>query len=243
MRRQVDKLDAHFIMCGYGRVGEAVARHFADHGAPFVVVDNDPDSVARAEADGFLAVRGDATADEVLEAAGVDQGQGPGGRARVRRGQHLRHAVGAGAQPEAAHRGPGRLRGHRQQAGAGRAPTTWSRPTDIGGKRMATLMLKPLVSDYLEVVTGGGELEFRVEEFELSGECCVIGRSIGDLEVRRKHRGDHPRRAARDHRRVRHQSRPGVAPACRATGSSPSAPRRDSQAGGADRGSPPVAQS
>ena len=56
VRRQVDKLDAHYIMCGYGRVGEAVARHFAAHRAPFVVVDNDADSVARAEADGFLAV-------------------------------------------------------------------------------------------------------------------------------------------------------------------------------------------
>ena len=51
-------------------------------------------------------------------------------------------------------------------------------PYGIGGKRMATLMLKPLVSDYLEVVTGGGELEFRVEEFELAADCCVIGRSI-----------------------------------------------------------------
>ena len=51
---------------------------------------------------------------------------------------------------------------------------------------MATLMLKPLVSDYLDVVTGGGELEFRVEELEFDGECCAIGRSIGDMEVRRK---------------------------------------------------------
>ncbi len=57
-------------------------------------------------------------------------------------------------------------------------------PYGLGGRRMATLMLKPLVSDYLEVVTGGGELEFRVEELELEGDCCVIGRSIGDLEVR-----------------------------------------------------------
>ena len=57
-------------------------------------------------------------------------------------------------------------------------------PYGLGGKRMATLMLKPLVSDYLEVVTGGGELEFRVEELELTGDCCVIGRTIGDMEVR-----------------------------------------------------------
>jgi len=59
-------------------------------------------------------------------------------------------------------------------------------PYGIGGKRMATLMLKPLVSDYLEVVTGGGQLEFRVEEFELNAECCAVGRSIEDLAVRKR---------------------------------------------------------
>ena len=59
-------------------------------------------------------------------------------------------------------------------------------PYGIGGKRMATLMLKPLVSDYLEVVTGGGELEFRVEEFELNAQCCAIGQSIEDLGVRKR---------------------------------------------------------
>ena len=51
---------------------------------------------------------------------------------------------------------------------------------------MATLMLKPLVSDYLEVVTGGGELAFLVEEFQLAGDCCVIGQSIEALDVRKK---------------------------------------------------------
>ena len=58
VKKQVDKLEGHYIICGYGRVGEAVARHFATHKARFVVVDNDPESLARAEGDGFLVVRG-----------------------------------------------------------------------------------------------------------------------------------------------------------------------------------------
>ena len=70
VRRQVDKLEAHYIICGYGRVGEAVARQFAAHSAQFVVVDSDPESVSRAEADGFLVVRGDASADDVLARCG-----------------------------------------------------------------------------------------------------------------------------------------------------------------------------
>jgi voltage-gated potassium channel len=183
VKRQVDRLDAHFMVCGYGRVGEAVARHFAAHGAPFVIVDSDPGSVARAEADGFLAVEGDATADEVLQTAGVARAKG------------LVAALGSDAanifltlsarvlNPKlliVARAGSDDIVSKLVRAGADSVVT----PYGLGGKRMATLMLKPLVSDYLEVVTGGGELEFRVEELELGGQCCAIGRSIGDLEIR-----------------------------------------------------------
>ena len=69
-----------------------------------------------------------------------------------------------------------------ERAGADHVVT----PYGIGGKRMATLMLKPLVSDYLEVVTGGGELEFRVEEFQLTPRCCSVGQSIRELAVRKQ---------------------------------------------------------
>jgi len=183
VRRQVDRLDGHFIICGYGRVGEAVARHFATHGAPFVIVDSEQGSMSRAEADGFLVVSGDATADDVLHIAGITRAKG------------LVAALGSDASnifltlsarvlnPKlliVARAGSDDIVSKLIRAGADNVVT----PYGLGGKRIATLMLKPLVSDYLEVVTGGGELEFLVEELELAGECCAIGRSISDLEVR-----------------------------------------------------------
>jgi voltage-gated potassium channel len=183
VRRQVNRLDAHFIVCGYGRVGEAVARHFAAHNASFVIVENDPASVDRAEADGFLVVQGDATADEVLQTAGIAGARG------------LVAALGSDAGNifltlSARVLNPGLLIVARaasddivNKLGRAGADSVVS-PYGLGGKRMATLMLKPLVSDYLEVVTGGGELEFRVEELELTGDCCAVGPSIGDLQVR-----------------------------------------------------------
>jgi voltage-gated potassium channel len=185
VKRQVDKLEGHFIICGYGRVGEAVARQFAAHAAKFVVIDHDPDSVARAEAEGFLTVRGDATADEILELAGV------------RRAKGLVAAVGSDAgniyvtlsarvlNPAlliVARAGTDDTASKLERAGADHVVS----PYGIGGKRMATLMLKPLVSDYLEIVTGGGELEFRVEEFALQKDSPAVGQSIEDLAVRRK---------------------------------------------------------
>jgi len=183
VRRQMDRLDAHFIICGYGRVGEAVARHFAAHGAPFVIVDSDSERVSRAEADGFLAVCGDATADEVLQTAGVARAKGLVAALGSDAGNIFLALSARVLNPKlliVARAGSEDTVSKLLRAGADNVVT----PYGLGGRRMATLMLKPLVSDYLEVVTGGGELEFRVEELELGGECCAIGRSIGDLEVR-----------------------------------------------------------
>jgi voltage-gated potassium channel len=185
VRRQVNKLEGHYIICGYGRVGEAVARHFLAHGARFAVIDSEQEALDRASGDGFLVVRGDAASDEVLEAAGV------------RRAKGLVAAVASDAGNifvtlSARVLNPGLLIVARassedtinklERAGADHVVT----PYGIGGKRMATLILKPLVSDYLEIVTGGGELEFRVEELELNQSCCSVGKSIADLAVRQR---------------------------------------------------------
>ena len=59
-------------------------------------------------------------------------------------------------------------------------------PYSISGRKMAHLLLRPLVSDYLDVMTGEGEIEFRLEEFVLNGTCEVVGRSIQDLDIRRR---------------------------------------------------------
>jgi voltage-gated potassium channel len=185
VKRQVDRLEGHYIICGYGRVGESVARQFSAHRVKCVVVDNDLESLAQAENAGFLTVRGDAATDEVLEAAGVKKAKG------------LVSAVGSDAGNifvvlSARVLNPGLMIVARagtedavsklERAGADQVVSPYS----IGGKRMATLMLKPLVSDYLEVVTGGGELAFVVEEFQLRGDCCMIGNSIETLAVRKR---------------------------------------------------------
>jgi voltage-gated potassium channel len=181
----VDKLDAHFILCGYGRVGQAVAQHFSMHNAPFVVVDDDAESVSRAEVDGFLTITGDATADETLQAAGISRAKGLVA-ALGSDGSNIVLALSARVlNPRLliiARASSDDIVSKLERAGADNVVT----PYGIGGKQMATLMLKPLVSNYLEVVSGGGEVEFRMEELELTGECCVIGPSIEQLEVRKR---------------------------------------------------------
>src|SRR3954469_93301 len=67
MERRIDKLTGHVVVCGWGRVGRAVAATVTGHGTDVVIVDRDPSRLADA---GVLHVVGDVTDDATLRAAG-----------------------------------------------------------------------------------------------------------------------------------------------------------------------------
>ena len=61
-----EALTEHAIVVGYGRVGGVLASLLHARGVPLVVVEDDADAVARARADGFPAVRGNAASEIVM---------------------------------------------------------------------------------------------------------------------------------------------------------------------------------
>jgi voltage-gated potassium channel len=76
MKTKIAKLKDHFILCGYGRVGQAIAQAFSEESAPFVIIANNEQHIAKAEKEGYLYIFGDATSDEVLKEAGIEQAHG-----------------------------------------------------------------------------------------------------------------------------------------------------------------------
>src|SRR5215204_7486207 len=76
MKAELSKLNGHYILCGFGRVGRQVAREFALDGVLFVVVDNNPQRVEECLAEGYLAILGEASEDAVLEEAGIGRAKG-----------------------------------------------------------------------------------------------------------------------------------------------------------------------
>jgi voltage-gated potassium channel len=71
MKSRIEQLNDHAILCGFGRVGEEIAREFVERGVPFVVVESNPETVQRAVDAGYLLIQGDASIDSVLLEAGV----------------------------------------------------------------------------------------------------------------------------------------------------------------------------
>ncbi len=182
MTRSIESTDAHVIVAGMGRVGTEVASSFAREGASFVVVDADTDRVEFALEKGWLAVRGDATDEAVLKAAGIERA-GSLVAALDSDADNVFVALTARTlNPElfiVARATTAATEDRLRKAGADRVTT----PSVIGGRRMASLVLHPLVADYLDLVTHGDDFEFQLEEFELTADGKIAGKTVRDARL------------------------------------------------------------
>ena len=181
MERQLADLGGHVVVCGWGRVGQAIGQALAGiEGCTVVVVERDPEKVATVDG---LVVDGDATDDGVLRRAGVERCRAlvvalPEDASNVYVTLSARRLrpdlfVVARAHVEAAE--PLLL-----QAGANRVVN----PQAIGGARMAALIAQPHVADFLDVAMQDAGLRFRLAELTVSAGSPVAGRSIRDAHLR-----------------------------------------------------------
>ncbi len=76
MRRRIEDLHDHFIVCAYGRVGRAAVRELGSSGLPFVVLDPKDELRARMEEDDVPYMVDDPSLEPVLLAAGVERARG-----------------------------------------------------------------------------------------------------------------------------------------------------------------------
>lgn len=71
MKENIDKLEGHVIICGFGRTGKEAAKVFVNSGRPFVVIEKDTAQVEIAPFHVDYVFSDDATRDEVLLQAGI----------------------------------------------------------------------------------------------------------------------------------------------------------------------------
>jgi len=64
----------YVIICGFGRVGEHIATQLAHDRLHFVIIDNDEKNVEEAKQRGYLAIQADASKNDVLRNAGINNG-------------------------------------------------------------------------------------------------------------------------------------------------------------------------
>jgi voltage-gated potassium channel len=183
MNKAIDALSNHYIVCGYGRVGTQVALELKREGVPFVIIDSNPDSIQACSAEGYIYIEGDASNDEILEEAGIFRARG------------LVTATDEDADNVYITLSARNLKADLfivsranlekseyklLKAGADRVISPYS----IGGRRLASLLLRPTVVEFLDVVMHSAEIELLMEEVMINDKSPFVGATMEDVRKR-----------------------------------------------------------
>ncbi|HEY9879093.1 MAG TPA: NAD-binding protein [Leptolyngbyaceae cyanobacterium] len=192
MTQEITHLNQHVIICGYGRIGQMLARRLADQSQPFVVIDNSPERIGLARENGFLVYQGNATDEHVLVEVQITRARSlatvlPDDAANVfitltaRELNPKLMILARGEMPSTERK----LR----LAGADHVVL----PATISALRLSHLITHPAAVDFLSQTDGRhslnemlAELDIQLSELPIEADSFLVGGTIGDIELRGK---------------------------------------------------------
>jgi voltage-gated potassium channel len=186
VHRELQKLNGHIIICGFGRMGEILAEQLNRQRQSLVIVDNDADRIAEAGASGYLAVNADASEEDALRSVGIERANTlvttlPKDTDNVfitltaRNLNRELRIIARGEFPSTEKK--------LIQAGANKVVL----PAATGALRMAAMITRPSMVELVELVAGRHGAEVEVDEVRLTEECSLIGATLGASDIRSRH--------------------------------------------------------
>src|SRR5712692_5670474 len=184
IKNMIDKLEGHFIVCGFGRVGRGAADELKHAGAPFVVVDSNEDRAELAIKAGMLAVQADASRDETLRDVRIERARGLIATL-ASDADNLFLILSAKALNPALHLSA-RIAEVASEEKMRRAGADFVfAPYNSTGHRMAQALLKPHVQQFIDFTTQSMGLDVGIEQVLVAERSAFVERTLADMQVRR----------------------------------------------------------
>lgn len=185
MKKKVLGLTDHYIICGFGRIGRVICGLLKEADKPFLVIDNNP-KVIRELADlNYLFLDGEASNDAILLQAGIERAKGlisvvstdADNVYITLSARGMNNDLYIMARSSGIEGGETKL----LRAGANRVIS----PYYIGACRMAQQLLRPTVTDFIDLTVHSGELGLRIEELAVSEHGSIVSHTLMDSNIRR----------------------------------------------------------
>lgn len=186
MQKKIDNLKNHIIVVGLGRVGVLACNQLVKKNQNFVVVDDKVDeSNFPFDNDQGYFLKGDATEDDTLIAAGINNAKGmivaTANAATtvfvVLSAKVLKTDIFIVARSDDESSIEKLIR-----AGANRVVNPYS----IGGQRLANLMVDTHVVDFFDTSFSAGNKSFGIERVEISPKSELDGKTLLESDLRKK---------------------------------------------------------
>lgn len=186
VKKSIESLSNHIIVCGYGRNGQQAVHKLSAYNHPFVVIEIDEEVVAKYAGENLLMLEGNADEDEVLLAAGIE------------RAKTLICALPSDADNLFIVLSARQINPNLHIISRATEETSYQKlklagadnvimPDKIGGEHMASLVVVPDLVEFLDNLTVSGEEDsINVEQVPFE-KVCPTGEemAIRDLDLRK----------------------------------------------------------
>ncbi|MFH5831411.1 potassium channel family protein [Halalkalibaculum sp. DA3122] len=186
MKKQLEKMENHYIICGYGRIGHRIGQVLRDADIPIVVVENRDTSIDRIKEDRLLYVEGNAQEENVLIEAGIERAKGL--ICTLSRDQdnvfvtliarELNEDIFILVRTNQRSNTKKILR-----SGANKVIS----PYEVGADRMANVILRPHVDQFMDKILGGTTQDHIFDEVKVFEGSDLAGKTLSEARIREKY--------------------------------------------------------
>ncbi|MEA3359939.1 MAG: potassium channel protein [Thermodesulfobacteriota bacterium] len=183
--RKIQSLKNHYIICGYGRIGRTICNVLTKRSIPLIVIEKEEQARQELEQDKILYIDRDATHEDALIDAGVKRAKGLVSVVSsdpenvyitlTARGLNRELFILSRAEYSA-------TKAKLLQAGANKVIL----PYDIGARRMAQAIIRPAVSDFIELAMHESSFELAIEEIVVGENSPFANLTLIESEIRKE---------------------------------------------------------
>ncbi|MCF7803655.1 MAG: NAD-binding protein [Candidatus Marinimicrobia bacterium] len=183
--RKIRKMKDHYIICGYGRMGRVIADDFRQRGRDTVIIENDPDIISTLAEQGYTYIDDTAVEDDALKKAGVESAKGLVAVLSTDADNLFVTLSARNLNPDLfilTRCSEAGTQEKMRTAGANKVVN----PYEIGGHKMAQMVLSPHVDDFIEIVSRQRKLNLAIDQIRVFEQSELSGAKLMDTPIRSK---------------------------------------------------------
>ncbi|MBN2041385.1 MAG: potassium channel protein [Spirochaetes bacterium] len=184
LEKEITKLKNHYIICGYGRIGSLICTELETYNIDFVVIENDSTGIEQLIKDKYLYIAMDATSEEALIKAGIENAKGIITAVQSDADNVFITLTAKGIRPDIfvlSRASDEKSEIKLKRAGATRVVS----PYLIGGKRMAQVIIRPTVVDFIDIAMMDKHLGLVMEETRIMEKSNLAGKNLIESNLRK----------------------------------------------------------
>jgi voltage-gated potassium channel len=186
LERNISAMQGHFIICGFGRIGSIICMELKADSIPFIIIEEDTTKNEALEKLGYLYINMDATSEEALMKAGIMSAKGLVTAVRSDANNVFITLTAKDLRPDIfvlSRASDVKNEAKLIKAGASRVVS----PYLLGGRRMAEVLKRPTVVDFIDIAMANRKLGLAMEEARVGDRSTLVGKNLIDSHLRQNY--------------------------------------------------------